>query len=47
MRSPFCSSNSHIFPVFFFFPRFQGPGWEYETELPEWARVDWHDGDFE
>lgn len=19
----------------------QGPGWEFETELPDWARVDW------
>lgn len=19
----------------------QGPGWEYETPLPEWAKVDW------
>lgn len=19
----------------------QGPGWEYETELPDWASVDW------
>lgn len=27
--------------------KYKGPGWEYETELPEWARVDWHDGDFE
>lgn len=27
--------------------KYKGPGWEYETELPEWARVDWHDTDFE
>ncbi|XP_065090800.1 pseudouridylate synthase RPUSD2-like isoform X1 [Ochlerotatus camptorhynchus] len=27
--------------------KYKGPGWEYETELPEWARVDWHDNDFE
>lgn len=27
--------------------KYKGPGWEYETELPEWARVDWHDADFE
>lgn len=26
---------------------FQGPGWEYETELPDWARVDWTDVDQE
>lgn len=19
----------------------QGPGWEYETELPDWASIDW------
>lgn len=24
---------------------FQGPGWDYETELPEWAKVDWIDSD--
>lgn len=22
---------------------FQGPGWDYETELPEWAKFDWVD----
>uniref|UniRef100_A0A182QC43 Pseudouridylate synthase RPUSD2 n=1 Tax=Anopheles farauti TaxID=69004 RepID=A0A182QC43_9DIPT len=27
--------------------KYKGPGWEYETELPEWAKVDWHDNDFE
>ncbi|ETN62824.1 hypothetical protein AND_005477 [Anopheles darlingi] len=27
--------------------KYKGPGWEYETELPEWARVDWRDTDFE
>lgn len=27
--------------------KYKGPGWEYETELPEWARVDWHDNEFE
>ncbi|XP_055598085.1 pseudouridylate synthase RPUSD2-like isoform X3 [Uranotaenia lowii] len=27
--------------------KYKGPGWEFETELPEWARVDWHDNDFE
>ncbi|KAL7039563.1 hypothetical protein ACKWTF_000024 [Chironomus riparius] len=21
--------------------KYKGPGWDYETELPEWARVDW------
>ncbi|XP_039281272.1 RNA pseudouridylate synthase domain-containing protein 2 isoform X3 [Nilaparvata lugens] len=21
--------------------KYRGPGWSYETELPEWARVDW------
>lgn len=21
--------------------KYRGPGWEYETELPDWARVDW------
>ncbi|KRT79082.1 hypothetical protein AMK59_8807 [Oryctes borbonicus] len=25
--------------------KYKGPGWEYETELPEWARVDWVDPD--
>jgi hypothetical protein len=25
------------------FPSFQGPGWEYATELPDWARVDWEE----
>lgn len=24
--------------IFFYL---QGPGWEFETELPEWAKVDW------
>lgn len=24
---------------------FQGPDWEYETELPEWARNDWTEDD--
>nr|XP_022916743.1 uncharacterized protein C18B11.02c-like isoform X2 [Onthophagus taurus] len=23
--------------------KYKGPGWEYETELPDWARVDWID----
>ncbi|XP_031617525.1 RNA pseudouridylate synthase domain-containing protein 2-like isoform X1 [Contarinia nasturtii] len=23
--------------------KYQGPGWEYETPLPEWAKVDWVD----
>ncbi|KAL1124187.1 hypothetical protein AAG570_001957, partial [Ranatra chinensis] len=23
--------------------KYQGPGWSYQTELPEWARVDWVD----
>jgi hypothetical protein len=23
----------------------QGPGWDYETELPEWARVDWKENE--
>lgn len=23
----------------------QGPGWEFETELPEWAKVDWVEPD--
>ncbi|XP_058450314.1 pseudouridylate synthase RPUSD2-like isoform X1 [Malaya genurostris] len=27
--------------------KYKGPGWEYETELPEWARVDWAEHDFE
>ncbi|XP_035906992.1 RNA pseudouridylate synthase domain-containing protein 2-like isoform X5 [Anopheles stephensi] len=27
--------------------KYKGPGWEYETELPEWARVDWQDNEFE
>ena len=22
---------------------FQGPDWEYSTELPEWAKDDWED----
>ncbi|XP_019867757.2 pseudouridylate synthase RPUSD2 isoform X2 [Aethina tumida] len=25
--------------------KYRGPGWEFETELPEWARVDWVDVD--
>ncbi|XP_023309919.1 RNA pseudouridylate synthase domain-containing protein 2 isoform X2 [Anoplophora glabripennis] len=25
--------------------KYRGPGWEFETELPEWARVDWVDPD--
>nr|CAD7442578.1 unnamed protein product [Timema bartmani] len=25
--------------------KYQGPGWSYETELPEWARVDWTEDD--
>ncbi|XP_066143649.1 pseudouridylate synthase RPUSD2-like isoform X1 [Euwallacea fornicatus] len=25
--------------------KYRGPGWEYETELPEWAKVDWVDPD--
>lgn len=25
----------------------QGPGWEYETELPDWAKIDWVDYDCE
>lgn len=24
---------------------FKGPGWDYQTELPDWARVDWIDVD--
>lgn len=24
---------------------FQGPGWSYETELPDWARIDWSEPD--
>ncbi|XP_053697758.1 pseudouridylate synthase RPUSD2 [Sabethes cyaneus] len=27
--------------------KYKGPGWEYETELPDWARVDWPENDFE
>ncbi|CAD7085450.1 unnamed protein product [Hermetia illucens] len=27
--------------------KYKGPGWEYETELPDWARVDWTDLDCE
>ncbi|XP_058814535.1 pseudouridylate synthase RPUSD2-like isoform X3 [Topomyia yanbarensis] len=27
--------------------KYKGPGWDYETELPEWARVDWPEHDFE
>ncbi|XP_052864129.1 pseudouridylate synthase RPUSD2-like [Anopheles cruzii] len=27
--------------------KYKGPGWGYETELPDWARVDWHETDFE
>ncbi|XP_014362741.2 RNA pseudouridylate synthase domain-containing protein 2 isoform X2 [Papilio machaon] len=23
--------------------KYKGPGWEYETELPQWANVDWED----
>lgn len=23
----------------------QGPDWEYETELPDWARNDWTEED--
>ncbi|XP_055547337.1 pseudouridylate synthase RPUSD2-like isoform X1 [Wyeomyia smithii] len=26
--------------------KYKGPGWGYETELPEWARVDWPEHDF-
>ena len=22
--------------------RYSGEGWSYETELPEWAKEDWH-----
>lgn len=25
--------------------KYKGPGWDYETELPDWARVDWIDSD--
>ncbi|XP_063232751.1 uncharacterized protein LOC134536769 [Bacillus rossius redtenbacheri] len=25
--------------------KYKGPGWSYETELPEWARHDWTDDD--
>ncbi|KAL1513461.1 hypothetical protein ABEB36_002869 [Hypothenemus hampei] len=25
--------------------KYRGPGWEFETELPEWAKVDWVDSD--
>ncbi|ENN77170.1 hypothetical protein YQE_06308, partial [Dendroctonus ponderosae] len=25
--------------------KYRGPGWEFETELPEWAKVDWADPD--
>ncbi|XP_063913124.1 pseudouridylate synthase RPUSD2-like isoform X1 [Zophobas morio] len=25
--------------------KYRGPGWEFETELPDWARVDWVDPD--
>ncbi|RZF46026.1 hypothetical protein LSTR_LSTR004739 [Laodelphax striatellus] len=25
--------------------KYRGPGWSYETELPEWARVDWTESD--
>ncbi|XP_050309149.1 pseudouridylate synthase RPUSD2-like isoform X2 [Anthonomus grandis grandis] len=25
--------------------KYRGPGWEFETELPDWARVDWVDTD--
>jgi hypothetical protein len=25
----------------------QGPGWSYETELPEWARVDWNENEWD
>ncbi len=24
----------------------QGPGWEYETQLPSWAQADWHDDEY-
>lgn len=36
--------RSNRFSVdFVFFFLLQGPGWEYETELPDWADVDWVD----
>ncbi|CAK1549625.1 unnamed protein product [Leptosia nina] len=25
--------------------KYKGPGWEYETELPQWANVDWEESD--
>ncbi|XP_070504338.1 pseudouridylate synthase RPUSD2-like isoform X1 [Chironomus tepperi] len=25
--------------------KYKGPGWDYETELPEWARVDWKENE--
>jgi hypothetical protein len=28
-----------------FWTLLQGPGWSYETELPDWARVDWTEQD--
>uniref|UniRef100_A0A336LNY1 Pseudouridylate synthase RPUSD2 n=1 Tax=Culicoides sonorensis TaxID=179676 RepID=A0A336LNY1_CULSO len=27
--------------------KYKGPGWEYETELPEWAQVEWQDLDYD
>lgn len=37
--------NKYFLFVYFVCP--QGPGWEYETPLPEWAKVDWIDYDTE
>lgn len=34
---------SHLISFVVFSYHFQGPGWEYETPLPEWSKVDWID----
>lgn len=36
LQNHFC----HSFSLFL-----QGPGWSYQTELPEWARIDWVDAE--
>lgn len=37
-----CSCDSNRLSVIVVFC-LQGPGWEYETELPDWADVNWVD----
>lgn len=43
----YITTMSCLYKYIFLFNLFKGPGWEYETDLPDWASIDWIDEDCE